>query len=64
MFTFQTIKDLKTFLILWFSQTVSELGTAMTDFALVIWVYEQKGTASSVTILTLCIFLPTIFSGS
>ena len=61
MFTFQTIKDLKTFLILWFSQTVSELGTAMTDYALVIWVYEQKGTASSVTILTLCIFLPTIF---
>ena len=61
MFTFQTIKDLKTFLIWWFSQTVSELGTAMTDYALVIWVYEQKGTASSVTILTLCIFLPTIF---
>ena len=61
MFTFQTIKDLKTFLILWFSQTVSELGTAMTDYALVIWVYEQKGTASSVTLLTLCIFLPTIF---
>ena len=55
MFTFQTIKDLRTFLILWFSQTVSELGTAMTDYALVIWVYEQKGTASSVTILTLCI---------
>ncbi|WP_034447976.1 MFS transporter [Butyrivibrio sp. AE2032] len=61
MFTFQTIKDLKTFLILWFSQIVSELGTAMTDYALVIWVYEQKGTASSVTLLTLCIFLPTIF---
>lgn len=62
MYTFQTIKDLKSFLILWFSQTVSELGTAMTDYALVIWVYEQKGSASSVTLLTLCIFLPTIFS--
>lgn len=61
MFTFQTIKDLKTFLILWFSQTVSELGTALTDYAMVIWVYGQKGTASSVTLLTLCIFLPTIF---
>ena len=56
-----TIKELKSFLLLWSSQTVSELGTAMTDYALVIWVYEQKGTASSVTILTLCIFLPTIF---
>ena len=61
MSAIQTFKELKTFLILWFSQTVSELGTAMTDYALVIWVYEQKGTASSVTILTLCIFLPTIF---
>ncbi len=61
MFNIHTIKDLKAFLILWSSQTVSELGTAMTDYALIIWVYEQKGTASSVPLLTLCIFLPTIF---
>ena len=29
----KTVKELKSFLILWFSQTVSELGTAMTDYA-------------------------------
>jgi len=51
---------LRDFFILWGSQFVSSLGTAMTNFALVIWVYNQNGTASSVTLLTICIFLPTI----
>ena len=53
-------KGLKNFLILWSSQTVSSLGTAMTEFALIIWVYGKEGSASSVTLLTICIFLPTI----
>ncbi len=56
----KTIKALRSFLLLWGSQTVSELGTAMTDYAIVIWVYGQQGTASSVTLLTLCAFMPTI----
>ena len=54
-------KGLRSFLILWSSQTVSSLGTAMTEFALIIWVYGQNGSASSVSLLTICIFLPTIF---
>ena len=56
-----SIKQLYSFLLLWGSQTVSQLGTAMTDYALIIWVYSRKGTASSVTLLTVCTFLPTIF---
>ena len=56
-----SIKQLHSFLLLWGSQTVSQLGTAMTDYAIIIWVYSQKGTASSVTLLTVCSFLPTIF---
>ena len=55
-----TIKELKSFLLLWFSQTVSELGTAMTNYVLVIWAYQKTGMASSVTMLTFCMFLPTI----
>lgn len=51
---------LRDFFILWSSQAVSELGTAMTNFALIIWVYSQEGTAFSITFLTLCSFLPTI----
>lgn len=54
------LKELRSFLVLWSSQTVSSLGTAMTEFALIIWVYGQKETASSVTLLTICTFLPTI----
>ncbi|MBR6569726.1 MAG: MFS transporter [Clostridia bacterium] len=57
MKTKSTFQD---YLILWGSQTVSSLGTAMTEYALVVWVYSQHGTASSVTLLTLCTFLPTI----
>ena len=51
---------LRPFLMLWASQSVSSMGTAMTDYALVIWVYNQNGTASGISLLTLCSFLPTI----
>jgi len=60
MNTKTTFTELKDFLLLWGSQTVSSLGTAMTEYALVVWVYGKQGTASSVTLLTLCTFLPTI----
>lgn len=51
---------LRDFLILWASQAVSTLGTAMTNYALIVWVYGQKGTASSITLLSVCSFLPSI----
>ena len=51
---------LRDFLILWGSQAVSTLGTAMTNFALIIWVYQQEGTASSITLLSVFSFLPSI----
>ena len=51
---------LRDFLILWGSQSVSTLGTAMTNFALIVWVYGQKGTASSITLLSVCSFVPSI----
>ncbi len=54
------IRELKHFLLLWSSQAVSALGTAMTDYALIIWIYGQTGKASGVTLLTLCAFMPTI----
>lgn len=54
------IKELKSFLILWGSQTVSSFGTAMTNFALIIWAYKQQGTVSSITLLSVCSYLPSI----
>lgn len=52
--------SLRPFLILWSTQAVSALGTAMTNHTLVVWIYQTHGTASGVTTLTLCTFLPTI----
>ena len=54
------MKELKGFLLLWSSQAVSSLGTAMTEYALIVWIYRQEGTALSITLLTLCSFAPTI----
>ena len=54
------LTECRDFLLLWGSQTVSSLGTAMTGYALTVWVYSQQGTASSLSLLTLCSFLPTI----
>ena len=48
------------FLLLWATQSVSSMGTEMTNYALVVWTYGQSGTASSITLLTLCSFMPTI----
>ncbi len=55
-----TIKELRSFLLLWSSQAVSSLGTAMTEYALIVWIYRQAGTVTSTTLLTLCSFAPTI----
>jgi MFS family permease len=60
MKVFNKLSELRSFLILWGSQSISSLGTAMTNFALVIWAYEQKGTASSITLLSVCSYLPSI----
>ena len=54
------LSELREFLILWSSQTISTMGTAMTNFALIVCVYGQNGTASSITLLSVFSFLPSI----
>ncbi len=54
------IKGMKAFLILWFSQSISTLGSSMTSFALILWVYQQKGTATSITLLAFFTYLPSV----
>ncbi len=39
---------------------MSSLGTAMSNFALIIWVYGQQGTATSITLLSVCAYVPSI----
>ena len=54
------LSGLRRFLVLWLSQSISSMGTAMTNYALTLWVYQQNETASDITLLTLCSYLPTI----
>lgn len=57
------IKELKDFLILWGSQSLSSLGSSMTSYALLIWVYQQKNSTLGVALLAVCTYLPSIFLG-
>lgn len=52
--------EMRTFLVLWAGQSVSMLGTSMTNFALILWIYQQQGTASSVAFLSMFTYLPSI----
>lgn len=42
---------MRTFHIVWTGQLVSLLGTAMTRFALLIWAYQQSGSATTLALL-------------
>lgn len=48
-------KDFKTFIIFWFSQSISQLGSAMTSFALIIWVYTKTNSAMSMSLMAFCL---------
>ncbi|MDC7126977.1 MAG: MFS transporter [Spirochaetales bacterium] len=63
-----TLKDLRGFIILWSTQTLSALGSAMTNFALIIWSYTQSGSALTTALLAFCSYTPyiilSIFAGA
>lgn len=63
-----SIKELKTFLILWSTQSLSQLGSAMTGFALTLWLYEKTGSALQTALLAVCSYAPyvvmSIFAGA
>ena len=62
------IKELRTFLILWSTQSLSQLGSAMTNFALTLWLYEKTGSALQTAALSICSYAPyvlmSIFAGA
>lgn len=63
-----TFKELKYFLILWSTQALSQLGSSMTNYALIIWSYTAKGSALTTALLSVCSYAPyvvmSIFAGS
>lgn len=50
----------KKYIILWFSQSISGLGSSMTGFALVLWAYQQSRSAMSVSLMSFCNYVPYI----
>ena len=53
---------LRQFLIFWISQSVSQLGSAMTSFAMTIWIYKETNSAFAVSMITFCTYLPMVIA--
>ena len=60
--------DLRDFYLLWSTQSLSQLGSAMTAFALTLWLYDETGSALGTAALTICTYAPyvimSIFAGA
>lgn len=65
---YKSILRLKTFFILWSTQSLSQLGSAMTGFALTLWLYQKTGSALQTALLSICSYAPyvlmSIFAGA
>lgn len=61
-------KELRVFLLLWSTQALSSLGSSMTSFALVIWSYQEYGSALTTSLLSISSYAPyvllSIFAGA
>ena len=51
---------LRTFLVIWFGQLVSTLGSGLTGFALGVWIYTETGSTTLFAINLLCFALPNL----
>ena len=65
---FHDIYEIRSYLLLWFTQMISGLGSAMTGYALVVWSYTQAGSALRTALLMVCSYAPyvicSIFAGA
>lgn len=61
-------KQLKPYLLLWSTQSFSALGSSMTSYALVLWLYLHSGSALKTALLSVCSYAPyvimSIFAGA
>lgn len=55
---FLKARGARTFLIVWFGQMVSNLGSGMTAFGLGVWVYQETGSATRLAMIVLASRLP------
>ena len=59
---------LRTFYLLWSTQGLSQLGSAMTNFALTLWLYGKTGSALQTALLAITSYTPyvlmSVFAGA
>ena len=62
------IKQLKPYLLLWSTQAFSALGSGMTSYALILWLYLRSGSALRTALLSVSSYAPyvimSIFAGT
>ncbi len=60
--------SLRDFYILWSTQSLSQLGSSITAFALTLWLYDETGSSLSAAALSICTYAPyvvmSIFAGA
>lgn len=56
----ETLRGMKTFLVILFGQLVSIIGSGLTGFALSVWMYEQTGQATPIALNALFFNLPRV----
>lgn len=48
------------YIVFWFSQALSQLGSSMTGFALVLWAYTKNGSTMTVSLMSFFNYVPYI----
>ncbi len=54
------MNNYKRYIVFWISQALSQMGSSMTGFALILWAYTQEGTAMTVSLMTFFNYVPYI----
>ena len=53
-------KNFRKYIIFWLSQALSQMGSQMTGFALILWAYEQSHAAMTVSLMSFFNYVPYI----
>jgi DHA3 family macrolide efflux protein-like MFS transporter len=55
-----TISSMRVFLLIWFGQVISLIGSELTGFGLGVWVYQRTGSATQFALIAVATTLPGI----
>jgi len=60
MHKLKTSTGMRTFLVIWFGQLISTLGSGLTGFALGVWIYQETGSATLFAMNMLAVAVPNL----